>query len=1068
MFFNYENSIDADVSLRGKILGDLFGKPSYNISLLLKDVLIDSLSINRISINLKGNDILNLDTTISGKYNKNLFWAKGKFDLLNLRGDLRGRLSWNDFVKFSPYFNWKGSFSSWFFEIYSKKSSLRFNSYSFEISDFRLVLDSNMKIDAHLFYLERGNYLYAGLQGTLDNWGFTLWGENLDILGQKLKEIRLVLNNKFLGKINIKLREDQLISSGLELSLEKKMIFLKDILFNNFKLGDLSLVFMDSKVNVNGNILGGKVNGYYSLENIGSIKVSDLKVKNININGEIDINKDFIKVSIPQLEMYGLSLRDITGKIYFNNLSEIKDICIVGPYGLKIYGDLKAENGLLETSLRFIREEIEIGKLWGRGNFEKMNIEGLLFDGNVIGILDILNKNLELRVSSLNLSKIDNLLKGVIDELDVFYKDGSFYFNGEGKAISLKEFTFQDVVFKGEYKEGLNLEVSAIYELFKLTIEGDFNFREKNKLTLFLEPKLKNSVLNQILKIKLSGEVFDNFKNYKLSLIEHNIKGLLAAYISIDLDKNMINGKMDFNNNGRVDIMIDLEGNGDINFYSLSLDLMENFNLRDFKGSVSGSLKVKNWNIEQINLEGKDLTYSNLPINVDSNIKIKKEANKYLVNGEIRKLSDKPGIIKGAIFSDGFDFILSIDNFRGLENFIPKTFLYYGDVSNARLQLQVIGDSNTQKIKGSINWDEPFMVSYIKEKIKEAVFGLTFRDNKLVLDNFEIYGLNNVIKLTGNILPNLDINIFSEALCLSVSGLFNGYIDLDLKLSKDNDRYKIGGIVSVSNGHIYYPQNINTSELSFNIPIDLNLRILVKDNVLFSESDFVYIRLLGEVIVKGAISRPILDGKLNFISGSINVLGNDFIIREGYLKFPGLSFQENIWEISAVKNIQGYDVILKGLNLMGNTSFIFSSEPPLSFREILFLLLGQKNLPIAQKETWTLSTLVESIPVGVEGIISTAFGNYILYPILSELEKVLSLDKIKVDYVLEGLIPRWKSVSFEKRIFNNLFLNLSYSLEGDKLWKAELGYQFDKNLYFKLFTSDSGDLSLSFEYSTQF
>jgi len=153
---------------------------------------------------------------------------------------------------------------------------------------------------------------------------------------------------------------------------------------------------------------------------------------------------------------------------------------------------------------------------------------------------------------------------------------------------------------------------------------------------------------------------------------------------------------------------------------------------------------------------------------------------------------------------------------------------------------------------------------------------------------------------------------------------------------------------------------------------------------------------------------------------------------------------------------------------MGNSSFIFSSDPPLSLREILFLLLGQKNLPIVKEENWTLSTILESIPQGVEGVVSSAFSSYILSPLLSEFEKILKMDRIKVEYTLEGLIPRWKSISFERVLFSNLSLNVVYYLEGDNLWSTQLTYKFNENLYFKLYTSPKTEFSFSFEYGTQF
>ncbi|HOP95503.1 MAG TPA: translocation/assembly module TamB domain-containing protein, partial [Dictyoglomaceae bacterium] len=208
-------------------------------------------------------------------------------------------------------------------------------------------------------------------------------------------------------------------------------------------------------------------------------------------------------------------------------------------------------------------------------------------------------------------------------------------------------------------------------------------------------------------------------------------------------------------------------------------------------------------------------------------------------------------------------------------------------------------------------------------------------------------------------------------------------------------------------------------------------------------------------------------GEIDFKDGTINVLGNEFILDYGYIKFPGLSFEENIWEISASKLIQGFLINLKAYSFMGNTSVLFTSEPSLSLREILFLLVGQKNLPIAQVESWTFSTLVESIPVGVQGMISSAFNTFFLNPVLSEFAKIFNLDSLTVEYTIEGLIPHWRSIILEKKLSDLLSAKLNYSLD-ERTWSGELDYEFRKDFSLKLFTTENKGFSFFLEYSSQF
>lgn len=1064
-----KNNISATVFLRGKITGNIFSKPFYNFSIHIRDLSINTLKIDRLTINLKGIDLKNLDASVSGKYSNSTFWSKGRFDLFNLKGELKGRINWNDFVKFSPYFVWQGSFSSWSFEIFSKNSSLRYNNFYFNLSDLSLKIDSENRIEGYLFYLDRGCYLYAGLNGTLDKWKLVVWGENLNILDSKLQEIGFSLSSDFVGDMKIKIGDQKVIKSEFILSFDNKVLTLKDISYNDFKLGNLEIMLSDNnKLNISGDILEGKVSGYYVFGNSGNVKFLSIKIGSLKLDGNIFIEREGLSFYIPQMDIYEISFKNVTGKIEFKDPSYIKEISIVAPYELKILGDVNIENDIIKALLKLRREEKEIGRVQGIGGLEKFEVEGLILGSNIMGYIDILKGKMNVTAKGLDLSIIDNSLKGVLEELNLIFENNILLFEGKAGRLDLNGLRLNDLAFKGKYDGVLKMDLSSIYEGFNLKLSGIFDFVNKNEFTLFVEPNLENQTLNKVLNLKFKGKLFTDLKSFRLDLVEHEIKDLFSAYFLVDLDRNLLNGKMIFRNNGIVELNSSLEGNGVLSFSNLSLEMLNNFNIENLKGIVSGNIEIVKWEPKRGSIEGKDLSYGNIPLKIESKIDIERKTYEYLIKGELKKLSKKPGIIEGTFSSDNFKFLINFDDIEAIENFVSKDLIGETEIGKGKLLLKIQGDLKTQEIIGNIKWETPIILRYLKEKIKETQFRLVFEDNKMILDDFKIYGMSNVFKARGVILPILNIEIPINNLCLVIPDLFNGYIDGDLKLIKEKDVYKIEGSIEVFNAHIYYPKTANMPKMNFYFPISLDLEMRVKDNVIFYENNFIYVSLKGSIAVRGDINRPILDGKLNFVKGNINVLGNDFIVKEGYFKFPGLSFEENIWEISAVKNIQGYNITLKGFSFMGNTSFIFTSEPFLSFREILFLLLGQKNLPIAQRETWTLATLVESIPVGVEGIISTAFGNYILAPLLSELEKIFQLDKVSIEYTFEGIIPRWRSISFEKKIFNNLFLNLSYSLEGDRLWNTELRYQFDRNLYFKLFISEQGNFSLNFEYSTQF
>jgi translocation and assembly module TamB len=1063
--------INSSTYFRGKITGDIFHSPNYTLSFYFKDIKVNSFNVDRITIHLKGKDINNLDLSVSGKYGENILWGKGKFNFSGFRFDVRGRINWQDQIRISPYFSLNGDASSWNLEIYLKNSSLKYNSYSFNISDFNVKTGSDGNLDGYVFFVEGDRFMYISIGGSWEKWSLTFWGENIEVLGEKIKLIKLNLDNNLSGCFDAKIR-DYFVKGNLDISLENRTIIIKDLYFNEYYLGDMRLALENNFIKVEGNIFQGSIKGYYELGKRGEINFSELKFSNLSLSGGVGIEKDYFVFVIPQLSANSLVFENIKGRVDFKEPNHIKNFSLEIPSYIKIYGDIFLENVSVNSLLHIGLGEKEIGLLNLIGNFSKFDFSGNIFGGSLKGYYEIDKNTAVFNVENLDLSNIDNNLDGRIEILSGAFKEGGLSFEGNIPKINLKGNSIDNVSFRGIYKENLNFSFNASYSVFDFSIRGAFDFKDENKFTLFIKPK--NSVFSgslvKVLTLSFSGDVDKEFKKIRLVLSKESNEFFKSGIMTINIPEGLIIGNALLKDNGEIGCNLSLYGDGTINLKKISLSVLEILNIPKFEGLIYGDLKLEKWNIIEANLRAEEVEIKNFPKKVGLSLNIKKLENKYLLDGNISKLSEKPAEFSGSSDLKAFDLQVKFLDLKFLEDLVSKDLIEEGNLGDGKAVLNINGDFNELTIYSDITWNNPLVFKYIKDRVYGGNFSLNYRNGELKLKDFEIRTFSNRMKIYGIIFPSFNIYGNFNNICLSIPGLANGYVDGDLQLIKEKDIYIARGIIKINNSHIYLLKNVkmNFKSTKMNFPLKLDVKIEIGDNVVFSEPNLIYISLLGSVSVKGDINTPILDGKIDFMNGNLNVLGNDFLVDSGYIKFPGLSLNENIWEIFASRIIQGYNVILKGISFMGNSSFVFSSEPPLSLREILFLLLGQKNIPIAREESWTLSTILESIPQSVEGVVSSAFSSYILSPLLGELEKALNVDRIKVDYILEGLIPKWKSVSFEKSLLSNLSLSIVYYWEGDKLWSTELTYRFNENLYFKIYTSPKTEFSFSFEYSTQF
>ncbi len=1051
--------IDGDLLIRIKISGNILKNPYFDISLYGKDLIIKNFPLRIVSINLKGHDLKNLSLSLSGKYNNSLFLGKGKLNILNMNGEVEGRLSFREEFSFNSLFYFKGDFSSWKLKFYTKIGSLKYKDFEIKVSNFDLNLDSSGSVDGYFLSVDKDCFLNAKIEGDFNNWKISFWGENIDFLGGKVKKLKLTMDNKFSGEFYSELDNIGSLEGNFVFSLEKGNILLENLLINKNKLGYIHGSFRDNKFNIDGQILEGSIKGYYDISGDGNIDFNDIKLLDFELSGNVLIKGNKVLFKIPKLDFYGMNIEDIKATLDLSNSKEIKDISFIGPYSLEGVGKFSFDSVNLKGEIFIYRERNEFVKLSVEIEKDNMKLNGDILGGKLAGNVNLKEKEVKIICENLDLSSLNDYL-GKIDQLEIDFANEGINFSGVSKTFSIRNINLNNVVFKGTYKDLLKFQIVFDYSLVNLKIDGVFDLKGNNDFNLYINSKI--SLLNS----SFIGKVNKDLDYINLKIDKHNVFQLKDLIANISLKEGEVFLRVYLEEAGKIEGNIDFSGNGFWAFENINLSFLKNMNIDFVSGMLSGNMEMKSFQVNNVKLNTKDVVISGfMPFDISMNIY--NIQNRYLLRGTISRLSKDNGEIKGEFSLNDFTFNISLPDIFFINSLLPKGILKSGDITKGELRVSIKGNKDLQSIEGDIKWKDPIVVNYIEKKFKYVSFDMIAKNGEILLNNLNLGGDNNNLILKGKVYPNIMIKSDFSEICFCIPDMAKGYLSGDLMFYQKKDRYILSGNCIVFNTHVKYPQ-LNTQIPNISLPLDFDLKISFKDNVMFYENEFLYLSIKGDLAVKGNSAKPILDGKLSFNSGNINVLGNSFIVNNGYIKFPGLSFEENIWEISASTIIQGYIIYLKGYSFMGNNSFVFSSDPPLTFREILFLLVGQKNLPIAQSETWTLSSIIESIPIGVEGVISSAFGNFILNPIVSEISNIFSLDSLKVDYEIQGLLPIWKSLTLEKRIWDRLYFTLNYSLGGDRMWSGEFSYKLSNDLKFKLYTSQGKQFNFNMEYSTKF
>ena len=155
----------------------------------------------------------------------------------------------------------------------------------------------------------------------------------------------------------------------------------------------------------------------------------------------------------------------------------------------------------------------------------------------------------------------------------------------------------------------------------------------------------------------------------------------------------------------------------------------------------------------------------------------------------------------------------------------------------------------------------------------------------------------------------------------------------------------------------------------------------------------------GELRLRGTLSNPALQGRINITEGEIVFFGTKYRINEGSVSFFNPVRIEPILNVDLETKARGIDVTLTVSGPVNKLNLTPRSDPPLQFQEIIALLATGRaptsDPTLLARESTSPQTWQQ---MGASALVGQAIAN----PVSGRLQRFFGVTKLKIDPTLTG------------------------------------------------------------------
>ncbi len=402
---------------------------------------------------------------------------------------------------------------------------------------------------------------------------------------------------------------------------------------------------------------------------------------------------------------------------------------------------------------------------------------------------------------------------------------------------------------------------------------------------------------------------------------------------------------------------------------------------------------------------------------------------------------------------------------------------YFRDGSGfAKVNLKAFGTIKDPNVLGSIEFQDGSVSPRILGNEVEDLKGkIVLEPGKILFENLEGSVLDGNLQLTGFIhhenfqkITKADLRIDAREIAFTNPGVLKLYLSGKMNLTGAESKLKLSGNIDITQGK--YTKNFDVSnfiikpspapQLEYKSnefdKVELDLRIKSPGELMI-KNNFAEIYLKSDLRITGTKGKPVYEGALSVVDGTINFFKVNFENAKGFIDFRNPSKGIPYIDISANKNFdKTSDNVLVTAKIEGYTDNInlsFESNPPLEKREILTLLFTG-YLPEAQQN------------ISGANIASSVLASQLTSVLEKPVTSFTHLDIFK----LEASDPDSKSLSslvVGKRITDRLSIAFKTDLDvQDTITNIQAEYQILDHLLVKTSRSSTGRyrLELTFRF----
>ncbi len=369
--------------------------------------------------------------------------------------------------------------------------------------------------------------------------------------------------------------------------------------------------------------------------------------------------------------------------------------------------------------------------------------------------------------------------------------------------------------------------------------------------------------------------------------------------------------------------------------------------------------------------------------------------------------------------------------------------------------LQVVQRADQLTYHGTITLDGGRVSDPALPQPLEQVRGsATFTENgRLVIDSMSFTTGGGTVtgsgwtRFEGATMPSMHLTMHGSGIRAEILPEFRAFFDADVTVDKVGEELRVGGNINVLRGIYSRSFGLEPADLMLRgrdfgpgsgpnasqVPIVLDLKIKA-DGGVWVRNDDARVETSADLSLAGTLAQPELSGRISAIEGGLFRFRDvTYTIVGGSLDFTDVTRIDPLLNIEASTRVQSYEVTLHVSGRFSKPIFDLTSDPPLSQREIVLLLLTGRVPNEAGNEA-------------TRGLAEGQVAGYLAAPVtgvVSEpLEKVLGVSSLQIDpYFLNGTADPSARLTITKQVTTNVLLTYSSSLGQS----GQQVYQFEYN-----------------------